>query len=234
MHGSERLGLRAMDFYYLKRSLLFKGCSKEEIQKMLRCWNAEERTYQAGEVIHRAGKPIHDIGIILEGSVRGTHTDFFGETALITLTEVGRSFGEAYACAPANVPMLDYVANENCRVLFINGEQAMHRCHHRCDCHLRVATNLTELISLRYLELMRRTYTITHKSTREKVLAFLSLYAMATDSHEFDIHYNREQMASYLGVDRSALSAELSRMKRAGLIDFRKNHFVINKTTDVL
>lgn len=94
--------------------------------------------------------------------------------------------------------------------------------------------NLTELIALRYLELVRRTFIITNKSTREKVLAFLSVYATQTGSHEFDIHYDRAQMANYLGVDRSALSAELSRMKRAGLIDFRKNHFVVKKTTDVL
>lgn len=223
-----------MDFYYLKRSLLFDGCTKEQIQKMLTCWNARERSFEADEIIHPEGKPIRDIGIILEGSVRAEHTNFFGETALITLTETGRSFGEAYACAPANVPMLSFVANEKSRILFIPAEQAMHRCPHRCECHLRVSMNLTELIALRYLELVRRTFIITNKSTREKVLAFLSVYATQTGSHEFDIHYDRAQMANYLGVDRSALSAELSRMKRAGLIDFRKNHFVVKKTTDVL
>lgn len=223
-----------MDFYYLKRSLLFEGCTEEEIRKMLKCWNAEERSYKAGEVVLHAGKPVHNFGIILEGSVRAEHTNVFGETALITLTEVGRSFAEAYACAPSNVPTVTHVANEDCRVLFIPAQGAMHRCPKRCECHLRVSSNLTALISLRYLELMRRTYTITYKSTREKVLAFLSLYAMREGSHEFNIHYNREQMANYLGVDRSALSAELSRMKKAGLIDFRKNHFVIKRTTDVL
>lgn len=216
-----------MDYYYLKRSLLFNGCSKEEIQAMLPCFDAEERTYKKGEVICPAGKHITHIGIVLDGSVRIEHTNIFGETAILTLTEVGKSFGEAYSLAPGRAAMLDIVANENCRILFLKADKVMHRCEKRCPFHLRVATNLTELISLRYLELARRTYIITNKSTRDKVMAFLSVYSTQKGSHEFDIHYSREQMASYLGVDRSALSAELSRMKKAGLIDFRKNHFIL-------
>lgn len=224
-----------MDFYYLKRSLLFDGCTKEEIQAMLPCFDAEERTYKKGQVICPAGRHITHIGIILDGSVRTEHTNIFGETAIITLTEVGKSFGEAYALAPGRPAMLDFVANENCRILFLSAEKVMHRCEKRCNMHLRVATNLTELISLRYLELARRTYIITNKTTREKVMAFLSVYSTQKGSHEFDVHYSREQMASYLGVDRSALSAELSRMRKDGIIDFYKNHFILKGTeTDVI
>ena len=221
-----------MNFYYLKRSLLFDGCSKEEIEKMLGCFNAETRTYEKGELIHPSGKPITQIGLILEGSVRAEHTDMHGNTTILAISETGKTIGEAYAYVPGYSPLIDFVANENCSIVFMDAHKVMHRCPTRCEYHLRVATNLTELLALRNLNLSRRNYIMAHKSTRGKMMSFLSLEAKERGCLEFDISLNREQLASYLGVDRSALSAELSRMKKAGLIDFRKNHFVLRQDSE--
>ena len=217
-----------MDFYYLKRSLLFDGCSEDEIRMMLGCFESEVRTFEKGEVIHPAGTPVTQIGLILEGSARVEHADRWGNVTVLSIVETGKTINESYAYAPGRPPLLDVVANEDCSLVFMNANRVMHRCPKRCECHLRTATNLTELLALRNLALARSSYILAHRSTRKKVMAFLSLQASESASNEFDIPYNREQLASYLGVDRSALSAELGRMKKAGLIDFRKNHFVLN------
>ncbi|MDO4182461.1 MAG: Crp/Fnr family transcriptional regulator [Coriobacteriia bacterium] len=223
-----------MDFYYLKRSLLFQGCTEEQINMMLTCFDAKMRSYQKNEIIRPAGRNVTTIGLILEGNVRVQHTDPWGNVSIVTFAEVGKTIGEAYACAPSRPLMVDIVANTDCTIVFMNAHKMMHRCPKRCECHLRVSTNLTELIAVRNLELARHGYIATKKSTRQKVIAYLSLMATERGSLEFDIPYNREQLTSYLGVDRSALSAELSRMKKAGIIDYRKNHFILNEQGEVI
>ena len=68
---------------------------------------------------------------------------------------------------------------------------------------------------------------ISKRSTREKLMAYLSVQAKKANSNRFEIPFDRQELADYLEVDRSGLSAEIGKMKKEGLIDCEKNRFEI-------
>lgn len=215
----------SLNFYYIMRNVLFDGLTKEQVQALLPCLGAVERSYAKDEVIVPAGQPLHSLGLILEGDVRIEHVSSWGDVEILTIMEEGKTFGEAAACARDTELMVDYVAERDCRVLFLDVERILRPCEKACPSHSAVVSNLIALLARRNLELARRSFVMTSRTIRGKVLSYLSTAARAYGTRSFDIPYNREQLASYLGVDRSALSAELGRMQRAGLIRFKKNHF---------
>ena len=70
----------------------------------------------------------------------------------------------------------------------------------------------------------------SQRTTRAKLMSYLSAEAQRVGKYEFDIPYSRQQLADYLSVERSGLSLELSKMKDEGLLDYKKNHFRLLKT----
>jgi CRP-like cAMP-binding protein len=66
---------------------------------------------------------------------------------------------------------------------------------------------------------------ITKRTTREKLLSYLSEQSRLHGSREFSVPFDRQGLADYLSVERSALSAEMSRLKSEGVINYRKSHF---------
>jgi len=136
-------------------------------------------------------------------------------------------FGEAYAAIPDEPLMVDVIAAEDTTVLFLNLAKVLATCSHACPHHSRTSTNMTAIIARQSLSLSRRILHVAPKTIRGKTLAYLSDIAERTGKREFDIPFDRQQLADYLGVDRSALSAELSRMQKEGLIETRRSHFVL-------
>ena len=144
------------------------------------------------------------------------------------------SRGEAYAAgAPTEPLLIDIVADKDSEILMFDVERFMTPCMMGCERHRKAQYNFTRLLALRNIELSRRTFVTAPRTIREKVQSYLSFQAARHGSSSFDITVNREQMAAYLGVDRSALSAELSRMKAEGLIDYHMRHFTIFENAKV-
>ena len=141
----------------------------------------------------------------------------------------GGMFGEAYAAVPDEPLMVDVVAAEDTTVLFLNLSKVLATCPRACPHHSRTSANMTAIIARQSLALSRRILHVAPKTIRGKVLAYLSDVAERAGKREFDIPFDRQQLADYLGVDRSALSAELSRMQKAGLIETRRSHFVLKE-----
>ena len=212
---------------FLAKTPLFAGAAPAEIGAMLGCLEARERRYVAGERIHRMGDVIKTVGLVLEGSVRIECVDVWGNVSVIGANGVGEMFGEAYAAVPDEPLMVDVVAAEDCRVMFLNLKKVLTVCSHACPHHARTSRNMTAIIARHSLELSRRIFHVAPKTIRGKVLAYLSDEAERAGAREFDIPFDRQQLADYLGVDRSALSAELSRMAKAGLLETRRSHFVL-------
>lgn len=222
------------DFYYVMRSLLFEGLSRAEVGELFACLGPEFRHYERGQVIFRAGEPVTHMGMVLEGAVRVECGNVWGENTLLVMVEPGKTFGEAYACGTPGKPLLiDIVADKDSQILMFDVEKLMTPCLLGCERHRRAATNFTRLLALRNTELSRRAFITAPRTIREKVQSYLSFQAAEHASASFDIPLNREQMAAYLGVDRSALSAELSRMKAEGLIDYHMRHFEISERAQV-
>lgn len=192
---------------------------------MLGCLDARERRYAQGARIHRMGDVIKTVGIVLEGSARIESVDVWGNVSVVGVREPGGMFGEAYAAVPDEPLLVDVVAAEDCTVMFLNLSKVLSTCSHACVNHARASRNMTMIIARQSLALSRRVFHVAPKTIRGKVLAYLSDEAERASSREFDIPFNRQQLADYLGVDRSALSAELSRMQKAGILTTRRSHF---------
>ena len=212
---------------FLATTALFENTTAEEVDAMLGCLGTRAKTYDAGEYIHHMDDFINSVGVVLEGSVRIESVDVWGNVSVIGVRKPGQLFGEAQAAVPNEPLMVDVIATTKCRIMFLEAAKVLSTCSHACPNHRRASTNLTRLIARQNLALSRRILHVAPKTIRGKVLAYLSDEAERAGSPEFDIPYDRQQLADYLGVDRSALSAELSRMARDGVLRTNRSHFVL-------
>lgn len=212
---------------FLAKTQLFAGSTPDDIKAMIGCLGAREKHFDEGAYIHRMGDVIKTVGLVLEGSVRIESVDVWGNVSVLGTTAAGGMFGEAYAAVPDEPLMVDIIAAENSTILFLNVAKVLTTCSHACPNHSRTSNNMTAIIARRNLALSRRIFHVAPKTIRGKVLAYLSDMAESSGSRTFDIPYDRQQLADYLGVDRSALSAELSRMQKAGLIETRRSRFTL-------
>lgn len=212
---------------FLSSTQLFAGSRPQEIEAMIGCLDAREKRFAEGSYIHHMGDVIKTVGLVLEGSVRVESVDVWGNVSVLGITNAGGMFGEAYAAVPDEPLMVDVVAAEDCRILFLNLAKVLATCPRACPNHSRTSANMTAIIARHSLALSRRIFHVAPKTIRGKVLSYLSDMAERTGAREFDIPFDRQQLADYLGVDRSALSAELSRMQKAGLIETHRSHFTL-------
>lgn len=216
-----------MDDLFLGNTALFRGASPEEIRRMLDCLRAEKRSYHRGQTIYHAGDIIHSMGVVLSGSVSIENDDVWGNKSVLDKVGPGQVFGEAYACVPDEPLMISVVATEAAKILFLNMDRVLQLCPHTCAFHGRLIQNLLTISSRKNLNLSRRIFHTSAKSIRGRLLSYLSYQARSSGSRSFSIPFNRQQLADYLNVDRSALSNELSKMQRDGLIRVERNHFTV-------
>lgn len=195
---------------------------------MLGCLGAYERSYQPGEYVLHMGETTRFLGVVLEGGVRIENVDVWGAVSIVGLAGRGQIFADAYAVIPDEPLMVNVVATKPTRVMFLEAAKVATTCPRACGRHNQIALNLNLIAARKNLELTRRIFHAAPKSIRGKVLSYLSFRAAQEGCREFDIPFNRQQLADYLGVDRSALSAELSHMQKEGLITTQRSHFVLH------
>ena len=212
----------------LLKSDVFSGIDSAEVSAMLKCLDAFKREYSRGEFILRYGSRTECTGLLLSGSIHIIREDFWGRRDIIAELKPGDTFAESYACTGA--PMsVETMANSDCVVLYLNMQRVVKVCPSSCAFHTRLIVNLLSAIARSNLRLNEKLNYVTRRSTREKLLSYLSAQARLASSSTFDIPLNRQQLADFLSVDRSAMSAELSRMRSEGIISFEKNHFTLFK-----
>lgn len=218
-----------MKEYYpvLKNSILFQGISEKELTAMLRCLSAYKKTFKKGEFLIQTGQTVDSIGFILSGSVMLLKDDCWGNRSIITKLKPGNLFGEAYACSAGTLAALSVTACEPATVLFLNVRRITTVCSSACGFHTRLIRNLLSVLANNALMLNQKIEHISQRTTREKLLAYLSEQALSAGSSTFSIPFNRQELADYLCVDRSAMSGELSRMQKEGILRFSKNHFTL-------
>ena len=212
---------------FLSTTKLFEGATPEEVDSMLGCLGAYVKSFRTNECIHRAGNAIATVGIVVSGCVHAENVDVWGNVSIVGEFGPGDMFGEAYAATPGELLEIDFIATRDCRVAFLMVEKVFLTCPRACPHHSRTCRNLARSLAQSNLSLSRHImHTAPHKM-RDKVMAYLSYESEKAKSKEFDIPFNRQQLANYLGVDRSALSAELSRMQSDGLLKTDRRHFVL-------
>lgn len=200
-------------------SPLFEGISREEAEAMLPCLGAVRTRYEKGEQIMRAGQPCDRMGIVLSGQVRVEVLDAWGDATILEMLGPGALFAHSYACSMEPLD-IDVIADVPCEVVTIEAKRIIHPCPRQCACHIHIASNLMRELALRNVAMNRRALVVAPKTIRGKVLAYLSQEKRHARSNTFTIPYSQTKLASYLSVDRSALSNELSKLRREGVIDY--------------
>lgn len=213
-----------MNLSLLTGSPLFAGCSEAEIKEMLTCLNAQKKTYPKDTVILHAGETVRCIGLVCSGSVHIENDDLWGNKSILDCILPGQIFAETYACAGAPL-MVSAVAAAPSEILLLDVGRMLHTCPNTCGCHARLIENLLAISARKNLTLSRRMFHTSAKSIRGRLISYLSWQAQQKGSCEFDIPFNRQQLADYLSVDRSALSAEIGKMQREGLLVASRSHF---------
>ncbi|MBQ7288610.1 MAG: Crp/Fnr family transcriptional regulator [Clostridia bacterium] len=214
----------------LKQTKLFSGVSEKETEAMLGCLDAKLKRYKKGEYIFRQGQFLENISILVKGSILIQSEDYWGNRSIVNHIGVGDMVGEAYAGAD-NVPILnDVVAMEDCDVVFFNINKLLTTCSATCCFHSKVVQNMFYTVSEKNRKLVQKLGHISKRSTREKLISYLSEEAKKQNSSHITIPFNRQQLADFLSVDRSAMSNELCKMQNEGLLNFKKNQFQLIQT----
>lgn len=211
----------------LKYSKLFNGITEAEIESMLKCLSATIRCYQKGDYVFRRGERISSVAILLEGSIHIQKEDFWGNLSILSEISQGEIFGEVYACLGNGEMIYNAVSVKPCTVLFLDVNRVLTMCPSACPFHGRLIRNLLSVVSSKNKMLTQKLEYMSQRTTREKLLSYLSEQSLRSGSPSFDIPFNRQQLADFLSVDRSAMSNELCKMRNEGILLFERNHFVL-------
>ena len=211
------------DFY----SPLFEGIDPKDRAAMLDCTGYHIGTYRKGDIVAFEAEKIRHIGIPLYGSVDMIKEDIWGNKTMLVRTHKGDLFGETFACGEDNESTVTFMVSEDAKILFMPFQRAMHSCTMACAFHNKLIMNMLRIIASKNRDLIRKADVISKRTIREKLLAYLSIYAQEQESRYFEIPLGRVELAEYLCVDRSAMTRELVKMRADGLIDYDKNCFRI-------
>lgn len=211
----------------LKGTQLFYGVSETEITAMLNCLQARVLTFKKGEYVFREGERMDKITVLVSGKLLVQQDDFWGNRSIVNVIRIGEMFGEAYVAPESGAILNDVVAEENSTVVSFDVRRILTVCSTACRFHSMVVQNLFFAISEKNRKLVQKIGHMSKRSTRAKLLSYLSEEAKRHNNRHFTIPFNRQQLADFLCVDRSAMSNELCKMREEGLVEFDRNEFTL-------
>ena len=211
----------------LKKTGIFRGLSPFEIKSILPCLRGSTLSYKKDEFILMAGDKIDYLGVILEGSAIIIKEDYWGRRSILDSLVVGDVFGEAYGFLPDATSRVSVLTTSNVSLAYFKIDNLITMCGETCTFHTKLVKNLLQVLSTKNISLTDKIQCISKKTIRERLLDYLSLESIKHGTSTFTIPYSRQELADYLSVDRSALSNEISKLQKEGLIKSHKNKFTI-------
>ena len=222
-----------MDVNKVRNTTIFQGMSEKEIADALEGLSAATKKYKKGTTILHAGSTTRRMGLVLEGGVTIENNDVWGNRTILSHVGKNQFFAETYGLL-ANEPLLvDVVSNEDCQILFLTIGYLHRGTLTPESWTAKIMRNLLTISTHKNLTLSGRSFHTAPKTIRGRVMSYLNSVSIQKGSTKFDIPFDRQQMADYLNLERTALSKELGKMKDDGLIDFHKNHFHLKETFDL-
>lgn len=211
----------------LKKCPLFNEIDEEDLCRMLVCLGAKVEVFDKKYTIFAEGAPAKYIGIVLSGSAQIVQVDFYGNRSILSSIGPSEVFAEAFACAEVNSLPVTVIANEPSEIMFIDCNHILHTCTNNCGFHQQLIFNLMKDLATKTILFHQKIDITAKRTTREKLLTYLILQAKNSGKRSFDIPYDRQELADYLEVDRSGLSAEISKLRNEGILESNKKHFVL-------
>ena len=215
------------DFKLLNQVSLFKGIDSVDMSNIIKCLDGKVKEYPRSQLIIRVGDKITSLGIVLVGKVQIIREDIKGNRMIVAKLEAGEVFAETFACAAVEASPVSVLVSEDCKILWIPIEQIVSNCSSTCSFHSRLIMNLLQLLARKNLYLNNKMELLSKRSIRDKIMAYLFSQAEQHNASSFEIPLNRNELADYLCIDRSALSRELSKLREEGVIEYWKNYFNI-------
>ena len=211
----------------LKKCILFKGVADEELLPMLSCLDAGVIDVRKGEYVFHEGDAAKNVGIVLSGEVQIVRNDFFGNRTIVAAIMPGELFGESFACAEVKELPVSVVASENSEIMLIDCKRIITTCSSACRFHNMIIHNLLQVLATKNLAFNKKIEITSKRTTRDKLMTYLLSQAKNNGSSSFEIPFDRQELADYLGVDRSAMSKEIGKMKNDGLIECERSWFKV-------
>lgn len=217
---------------FLKQTKLFRNIEETEIASVLKCITYKMVEYTGKQTIFNEGDTIDKIGMVVGGSIHIVQDDFWGNRSIIAQITPGKLFGEVFAFSDNRSLTVSVIAAESCEIMFFDFKKLITVCHSACDFHNRLIRNLLDIVAEKNIFITRKLQYLSKRTIRDKLISYLSDECKKQGEQDFTIPFNRQQLADYLIVDRSALSNELSKMFREGIIDYHRNVFRLKKSFD--
>lgn len=218
-----------MEQYFdaLQKCPLFWGITDDELSAVLPCLGARIFSFDKGEAVMAEGEAARYIGVVLSGAVHIIQVDYFGNRSIIEGIGPSGLFGESFACADVSAIPVSAVAAEPTQIMLIDCQKITRSCSGACAFHQRMIYNLLRVVAGKNLIFHQKIEITSKRTTREKLLAYLLLQAKRAGTASFEIPYNRQELADYLGVERSGLSVEIGKLRRQGVITADRNRFQV-------
>lgn len=212
-------------FSILRNCILFNNIADENLLPMLGCLNAKVLNFNKGETVINEGEPAKNVCILLSGKIQIFRVDFYGNRNIIAKVEPSHLFGESYAFADVKSMPLCAVASENTEVMIIDCRRLTRTCSNSCEFHNQIILNLLKIIAMKNISFNQKAEVTSKRTTREKLLTYLMQQAKKHNSDSFTIPFDRQELADYLEVDRSGLSAEISKLRAEGFLESNRSNF---------
>lgn len=214
------------DINNFEKCVLFKGIEKSQLLSMLDCLETQIKEYKKGQSVFQNGNKINKCGIVLKGELQIVQYDYFGNRSILLKIGENQLFGMAYALCDLPLPIC-IESSEDSLILFINTQKIITPCKNSCQNHLILINNLLSILATKNVKLNQKIECLSKRTTREKILNYLTKQSVQNNSKTFKIPYDRQGLADYLCVERSTMSVEISKLQKEGLIKTNKNYFEI-------
>ncbi len=211
----------------LRNCALFEGVETNDFSAVLGCIQARQQQFKKNEIILREGETAKNIGIVLSGTVRLEQTDYHGNRNILTTVVPSELFGESFAFAGMAQMPITVIATEDCEILLLDCRKLTEVCSNACTFHHQMILNLLKIIATKNIFLNQKAEIMSKRTTREKLMTYLFSETKKHGKSSFTIPFDRQALADYLAVDRSGLSAEISKLREEGLIESNRSHFRI-------
>ncbi len=206
---------------------LFRNIQPEDLAQLLHCCEAKTISFPKDTYIWTAGAPARHIGVVKSGQVNIIREDILGNRHIIGQVGPGEVFGETFACAGLSLYPVSAQTTELADIMLLALQKVIRQCPAACGFHTQLIENLMRIMAEKNLILNRKISFLSYKTTRQKIAALLLSQMSSENDSSVSVPFSREEMADYFGLNRSALSRELSRMRAEGVIDFDRNTFIL-------
>jgi CRP-like cAMP-binding protein len=209
----------------LKAVNLFQGIEESDLRPLLSCLSAETAHYDKGQTVFFGGENPKRFGVVLSGEVQIVKDDYYGNRSILAKIGPGNLFGESFACTEIRTLPVSVIATADSELLFIDCRRLATPCAYACEFHGRLIRNLLNIVAMKNIALTQKIEFTSKRTTREKLMPYLSAEAKKAGNSRVHIPFRRQELADFLSVERSAMSAELSRLRNDGVLKYHKNEF---------